>query len=77
MAHELNQFFQARRKFGIDMSEASRLFGEQRALEFASGRCPFTRDDEHSMETFCGQRERDKKAASEAAKAEYRRTWGS
>ena len=77
MAHELNQFFQARRKFGIDMSEASRLFGEQRALEFASGRCPFSADDLHAMETLAGQKARDKKAASEAAKAEYRRTWGS
>ena len=77
MAHELNKFFQARRKFGIDMSEASRLFGEQRALEFGNGARPFGLDDEHRMETFCGQRERDKKAAQEAAKAEYRRTWGS
>ena len=77
MAHELNQFFQARRKFGIDMSEASRLFGEQRALEFASGRCPFSADDAHRLETFAGQKERDKKAASEAARSEYRRTWGS
>ena len=76
MAHELNQFFQARRKFGIDMSEASRVFGEARALEFASGTRPFTRDDEHSMETFCGRRERDRKAAAEAARSEYRRLWG-
>ena len=76
MAHELNQFFQARRKFGIDMSEASRLFGAERALEFASGSRPFTADDAHSMETLAGQKERDKKAAQEAAKAEYRRTWG-
>ena len=77
MAHELNQFFQARRKFGIGMSEASRLFGEQRALEFASGTRPFTSDDEHRMETFCGQRELDRKAAAEAARSEYRRLWGS
>ncbi len=77
MAHELNKFFQARRKFGIDMSEASRLFGEQRALELASGARPLGRDDENLMETFCGQRERDKKAASEAAREERRRLWGS
>ena len=76
MAHELNKFFQARRKFGIDMSEASRLFGEQRALELASGKRPFTRDDEHSMETFCGQRELDRKAAAEASREEHRRLWG-
>lgn len=77
MATELNKFFQARRKFRIDQTEAARLFGEQRALEFGNGTRPFERDDEHRMETFCGQRERDKKAAQEAAKAEYRRTWGS
>ena len=77
MATELNKFFQARRKFGIDMPEASALFGEQRALEFAGGKRPFTQGDEHEMESYCGRRELDKKAASEAAKAEYRRTWGS
>ena len=77
MAHELNKFFQARRKFGIDMSEASRLFGEQRALELASGARPFGRDDENLMETFCGRRELDKKAAQEAAREEHRRLWGS
>ena len=77
MAHELNQFFQARRKFGIDMSEASRLFGEQRALEFASGTRPFTSDDLHAMETLAGQKARDRKDAQEAARSEYRRTWGS
>ena len=77
MAHELNKFFQARRKFGIDMSEASRLFGEQRALELAGGRCPFTQGDEHEMESYCGRRERDRQSAQEAARAEYRRTWGS
>ncbi|MPN54989.1 hypothetical protein SDC9_202668 [bioreactor metagenome] len=76
MAHELNKFFQARRKFGIDMSEASRIFGEQRALRFGTGELPFGRDDELRMETFCGQRERDKKAAQESAKAEYRRLRG-
>ena len=76
MAHELNKFFQARRKFGIDMSEASRLFGEQRALELASGARPLGRDDENLMETFCGQRERDKKAAQQAAREEHRRLWG-
>ena len=77
MAHELNQFFQARRKFGICMSEASRLFGEQRALEFGNGSRPFTADDAHRMETYAGQKERDRKAAQEAARVEYRRTWGS
>ena len=77
MAHELNKFFQARRKFGIDMPEASRIFGESKALELAGGRRPFTQGDEHEMESYCGRRELDKKAASEAAKAEYRRTWGS
>ncbi len=76
MAHELNKFFQARRKFGIDMSEASRLFGEQRALELASGRCPLSVDDEHRLETYAGQKERDKKAAQEAAREEHRRLWG-
>ena len=76
MAHELNKFFQARRKFGIDMPEASRLFGEQRALELASGAIPFGRDDENLMETFCGQRERDRKAAQDAARGEHRRLWG-
>ena len=77
MAHELNQFFQARRKFGIDMSEASRLFGEQRALEFASGRCPFSADDAHRLETYAGQKERDRKTAQQAAREEHRRLWGS
>ena len=77
MAHELNAFYRARQKFGIDQTEAARLFGEQRALEFASGARPFGRDDEHAMESLAGQKERDKKAASEAARAEYRRTWGS
>ena len=77
MAHELNQFFQARRKFGIGMLEASALFGEQRALEFAGGKRPFTQGDEHEMESYCGRRELDKKAASEAAREEHRRLWGS
>ena len=77
MARELNAFYRARQKFGIDQTEAARLFGAERALEFAGGKRPFTADDEHRMETFCGQRERDKKAAQEAARAEYRRTWGS
>ena len=76
MAHELNRFFQARRKFGIDMSEASRLFGEQRALEFASGKRPFTADDLHAMETLAGQKARDRKDAQEAARGEHRRLWG-
>ena len=77
MAHELNQFFQARRKFGIDMTEASRLFGEQRAVRFGTGELPFTNDDEHEMEAYCGRRELDKKAAQEAAREEHRRLWGS
>ena len=77
MARELNAFFKARQKYSVDMSEASRIYGEQRALEFGTGSRPFGLDDEHRMETFCGQRERDKKAAQEAARAEYRRTWGS
>lgn len=76
MAHELNQFFQARRKFGIDMSEASRLYGADRALRFGTGELPFTSDDEHRMETFCGQRELDRKAAAEASREEHRRLWG-
>ncbi len=76
MAHELNKFFQARRKFGIDMPEASRIFGEQRALELASGRCPFLDDDARRLETYAGQKERDRKAAQEAARAEFRRFWG-
>ena len=77
MAHELNQFFQARRKFGIDMSEASRLYGADRALRFGTGELPFTSDDLHAMETLAGQKARDRKAAAEAARVEYRRTWGS
>ena len=76
MAHELNKFFQARRKFGIDMSEASQIFGESKALELAGDRRSFTADDEHRMETFCGQRELDRKAAQEAARAEFKRFWG-
>ena len=76
MAHELNKFFQARRKFGIDMPEASALFGEQRALEFASGTRPFTRGDENEMESYCGRRELDRKAAQEAAREDRRRLWG-
>ena len=77
MAHELNKFFQARRKFGIDQTEAARLYGEQRALEFAGGKRPFTADDEHSMESFAGRRELARKAAQAESQAEYRRTWGS
>jgi hypothetical protein len=77
MAHELNKFFQARRKFGIDMSEASRLYGADRALRFGTGELPFKSDDERRMEAFCGQRELDRKAAQEAAREEHRRLWGS
>jgi hypothetical protein len=77
MSHELNAFFQARRKFSVDMTEASRIYGEQRALEFGAGKRPFTVDDEHSMESFAGRRELARKAASDAAKAERRRMWGS
>ena len=76
MARELNAFFKARQKYSVDMSEASRIYGEQRALEFGTGARPFGLDDEHRMETYAGQKERDRKAAQEAAKAEYRRTWG-
>lgn len=76
MAHELNQFFQARRKFGIDMGEAARLYGAERALEFAGGKRPFTADDEHRMETFCGQRERDRQTAQGLAREEHARLWG-
>ena len=77
MAHELNQFFQARRKFGIDMTEASALFGEQRAFEFGNGSRLFTADDAHRMETFCGQRERDRQTTQGLAREEHRRLWGS
>ena len=77
MARELNAFFKARQKYSVDMSEASRIYGEQRALEFGTGSRTFGRDDENLMETFCGQRERDRKAAQDAARAERRRTWGS
>ena len=77
MAHELNKFFQARRKFGIDQTEAARLYGEQRALEFAGGKRPFTSDDLHAMETLAGQKERDRKTAQQAAREEHRRLWGS
>ena len=77
MARELNAFYKARQKFGIDQTEAARLYGAERALEFAGGKRPFTSDDLHAMETLAGQKARDKKAAQEAAKAEYRRTWGS
>ena len=77
MATELNRFFQARRKFGIDMGEAARLFGAERALEFAGGKRPLTADDEHSMESFAGRRELARKAAQAESQAEYRRTWGS
>ena len=58
------------------MSEASRLFGEQRALEFAGGKRPFTSDDLHAMETLAGQKARDRKAAQDAARGEHRRLWG-
>ena len=64
MARELNAFYRARQKFGIDQTEAARLFGEQRALEFASGSRPFTADDLRAMETFAGQKARDRKTAS-------------
>ena len=76
MAHELNKFFQARRKFGVDMSEATRIYGAEQALEFGTGARPFGRDDEHRMETFCGQRELDRKAAAEASREDRRRLWG-
>ena len=59
------------------MSEATQIYGAEQALEFGTGARPFSRDDEHRMETYCGQRELDRKAAQEAARAEYRRTWGS
>ena len=77
MAHELNKFFQARRKFGIDMGEAARLYGAERALEFAGGKRPFTSDDLHAMETLAGQKARDRKTAQQAAREEHRRLWGS
>ena len=77
MARELNAFYKARQKFGIDQTEAARLFGEQRALEFASGARPFGRDDEHAMESLAGQKARDRKTAQQAAREEHRRLWGS
>jgi len=76
MARELNAFYRARQKFGIDQTEAARLFGEQRALEFASGSRPFSRDDEHAMETLAGQKARDRQTASGRAAQERARLWG-
>ena len=77
MARELNAFYRARQKFGIDQTEAARLYGAERALEFAGGKRPFTSDDLHAMETLAGQKERDRKTAQQAAREEHRRLWGS
>ena len=76
MATELNKFFQARRKFGIDMTEASALFGEQRALEFGNGSRLFTADDAHRMETLAGQKARDRQESKKAESARLRALFG-
>ena len=77
MAIEMSEYFQLRRKLNLSYSETEQALSPERVESLAKGREPLTADDAHRMETFAGQKERDKKAASEAAKAEYRRTWGS
>ena len=77
MAIEMSEYFQLRRKLNLSYSETEQALSPERVESLAKGREPLTADDAHRLETYAGQKERDRKAAQEAAREEHRRLWGS
>ena len=77
MAIEMSEYFQLRRKLNLSYSETEQALSPERVESLAKGREELTRDDAARLTTLAGQKARDRKAAQEAARSEYRRTWGS
>ena len=76
MVQQLNEYFMMRRKLNLTYAESAAALTPEREQLLSTNSAVMTSDDKVRMETFAGQRERDRKAAQEAAKAAYRRYWG-
>ena len=76
MAICLNEYFQMRQKLNLSFTDAAQALTPERERLLASNRTELTSDDKTRLALFAEQRDADRKAAVEAAKAAYRRYWG-
>jgi hypothetical protein len=76
MATELNEYYQMRRKLNLSFTEAAQALSPERELLLASNRAELTSDDKTRLALFAEQRDSDRKAAVEEARAAHRRYWG-
>ena len=76
MAIEMSEYFQLRRKLNLSYSETEQALSPERVESLAKGREPLTADDAHRLETYAGQKERDRQESKKAGSARLRSLFG-